>query len=272
MSCLTTNPVSSSEYLPVIDNDKLNNNESGVDQNADSINDCDQTMENNGENFIKIENSKSPTNEAITCDINEFNRPTTPPASTPSPTQTKNINKRKIKNQFLGISNYNKLSLTKKRYKKINLKKGNALIKNSDDMEDIELENDEELEDEELQEEEESQFIPEEEIVQGEIEPNTEKDSNLDDLAENDNEIDLSAVDENNNCVRDLNEISKYDSKEIKEILELNNRMDSEFSNDMIVCGKCNTDFQLSEIVLFIEHKASKCIEPKASQKMQSNS
>ena len=106
MSCLTTNPVSSSEYLPVIDNEKLNNNESEVDQNADSLNECGQRMENNSRNLT--ETSKSPTNEAISCDINEFNRPSTPPASTPSPTQPKNVNKRKIKNQIIGIYNHYK--------------------------------------------------------------------------------------------------------------------------------------------------------------------
>ena len=139
-------------------------------------------------------------------------------------------------------------------------------------MEDKELENDEELE-EELQEDEESEFIiPEEENFQEEIEhtqiQNTAKDNSLDYHTETDHEMDLN-IDENNN----LNEIVKLDSKGLtKEIQELNNRMDSEFSNDMIVCGKCNTDFQLSEIVLFIEHKASKCAEPKTLQKLQSNS
>jgi len=41
------------------------------------------------------------TTTAEDTEAPDFNRPTTPPASTPSPVQVKNVNKRKLKNQFL---------------------------------------------------------------------------------------------------------------------------------------------------------------------------
>ncbi len=58
-----------------------------------------------------------------------------------------------------------------------------------------------------------------------------------------------------------LNEVAKLKSSKdlTKEILELNSRIDTELSNDLIICGKCHSDFRLSDIVLFIEHKVNKC-------------
>jgi hypothetical protein len=243
MSCLTTNSAKS-EYLPIIKDEKLIKDEPSNELNSEL------EIDKNSENKMginKINQSESPTIESITCEINDFNRPTTPPASTPSPTQVKNVNKRKIRNQFFA---------------------GNNHISNSDDLDELELE--ENLDDEEIIEEEES-LLNSIEQQQFDLEQNIEnlnmqKEQNNDEtfLSETDNEAELH-IDENNNQLnndqmRDLNEVARLNNKEItKEIIELNNRFDTELSNDLIVCGKCHTKFKLSDIVLFIEHKANKC-------------
>lgn len=239
MSCLTTNPAVS-EYLSRLNtgNTELINGQNEVDTVADQPNETNSPTSDKPQmekmSTVKLTNDpQSPTIGSISCDVsNDFNRPTTPPASTPSPIQVKNVNRRKIRNQYLA---------------------GNMTLNNTDDLDELELEED--LEEEGLVDEEEEPL---------DLEPETKDES----LNEADNEVaalhgsnELDTNQLNQDCIRELNEVAKLSNKDItKEIIELNNRMDTELSKDLIVCGKCNSDFRLSDILLFIEHKVNGCM------------
>jgi hypothetical protein len=133
MSCLTTPTPAASEYLsttattastpttPSTATLNENSNEPNDTNNySEQPNDTTRLVKsidfNNNNNSIssKIKTEMSPikpptdlnliktiTTTAEDTEAADFNRPTTPPASTPSPVQVKNVNKRKLKNQFL---------------------------------------------------------------------------------------------------------------------------------------------------------------------------
>ena len=177
---------------------------------------------------------------------NEFNRPTTPPPSTPSPTTqlAKNVNKRKIK-----APNNHQYAKKSDDYSDENME---SECNRTEDELDEDEDEDEEEDDDELDDEDEELRADDgaNELLIDETHP-----------AAPDSEVDLDAevdMDENNNNVPRV--AHTLTAKEIsKEILELNAKLNSEICNDLIVCGRCQTDFKLSDIILFIEHKIHKC-------------
>ena len=101
MSCLTTNPATSVYLTTVIESNNNNNNNFSSDETPAS--ETNKKLTNNIDTHInskspnsKIMETENPTIESMSCEAGEFNRPTTPPASTPSP----KVNKRKLKNQL----------------------------------------------------------------------------------------------------------------------------------------------------------------------------
>lgn len=65
----------------------------------------------------------------------------------------------------------------------------------------------------------------------------------------------------NNNNISDIEE--RY-SKEHRTLLNSNDfTQTNDLANDLIVCGKCQADFKLADIIAFIEHKMSKCSKNK---------
>ena len=93
-----------------------------------------------------------------------------------------------------------------------------------------------------------------------------DSDDNLDDeevdLDENNNELKI-----NENCDNETNEIghvaSDLDLTQFDENnnFSVDNHEEESFCNqDLIVCGMCQADFRLSNIIDFIEHKINKCL------------
>ncbi|RMZ93968.1 hypothetical protein BpHYR1_048242, partial [Brachionus plicatilis] len=93
-----------------------------------------------------------------------------------------------------------------------------------------------------------------------------DSDGNLDDeevdLDENNNELKI-----NENCDSDINEnghaasdldLSQFD--ENNNLSEDNHEEENFCNQDLIVCGMCQADFRLSNIIDFIEHKINKCL------------
>ncbi len=114
MSCITTPNPAASEYLATTN--RTTTTSSAADHEPNDIDlYSEQTKESRRlvkpiDYKIKTEMSAinlptgfnlNKTTSAEESEVNDFNRPTTPPASTPSPVQVKNVNKRKIKNQYL---------------------------------------------------------------------------------------------------------------------------------------------------------------------------
>ncbi len=103
MSCLTTNPATSVYLTTVIESNNNNNNNNNFSSDETPASETNKKLTNNIDTHInskslnsKIMETENPTIESMSCEAGEFNRPTTPPASTPSP----KVNKRKLKNQL----------------------------------------------------------------------------------------------------------------------------------------------------------------------------
>lgn len=103
MSCLTTTNPATSEYLPVLESTTSSSDEPPSADINNTINNTSKTkteldINNNTTTHSTNKMDTSTTIEAImSCEASEFDRPSTPPASTPSP----KVNKRKLKNHAL---------------------------------------------------------------------------------------------------------------------------------------------------------------------------
>jgi hypothetical protein len=213
----------------------------------------------------------------VSCELSEFSRPTTPPPSTPSPSQQisltikPNVNKRKIKmHSTSNLSQYGE--------KKLN----NLMNLDADDSADENFEseciNQEQLDNEDIDDEFESKQAEQEQL--------DEQQQSHQELAAEENNDELMIDESNNNNNKNINNnidnkiINNFSETELdsnneftdeninnnklsqnKDLAELNTKLtNNETDNDLIVCGKCQTSFKLSDIMMFIQHKVNKCL------------
>ena len=249
MSCLSSSTQPSAKYMPIsstILSSALPLSSSFLSKSSNESNEVsneNKLSSGASPNHSSDETTLVKMDESIKLVESEFNRPTTPPPSTPSPPNTqviKNVNKRKIK-----------------------VPNNHQYAKKPDEYSDDHMEHTEdELDDEEEEGDDEDELDDEDDELRADDGTNELLIDEAHPIVVADSEADLDPeldMDENNN--NSLLPVGHtLTAKEIsKEILELNTKLNSEICNDLIVCGRCQTDFKLSDIILFIEHKIQKC-------------